>query len=155
MRFHTNKGPSPLRGSDLVWPLILRFNFLFLGAIEIAFIVWGYLLFISKFLDAVEICSKRCLRITQKFLESRQEVPKKNGPHIRCCCFTTYKKSSLHLLIPEIVVKIKRRNNEIFIFVDLSHIPVSARLRWSFESILIRGNYFVTKFKYAQKQENN
>ena len=33
-------------------------------------------------------------------------------------------------------MKIRRRNNVLFIFVDLSHIPVSARLRWSFESIL-------------------
>jgi len=46
-------------------------------------LVWGYLLFISKFFEVVEICSKRCLRITQKFLEGRQEVPKKKwSPHI-------------------------------------------------------------------------
>ena len=33
-------------------------------------------------------------------------------------------------------MKIRLRHNELFIFVDLSHIPVSARLRWSFESLL-------------------
>jgi len=44
-------------------------------------LVWGYLLFISKFFEVVEICSKRCLRFALKFLEGRQEVPKKNGPH--------------------------------------------------------------------------
>jgi hypothetical protein len=33
-------------------------------------------------------------------------------------------------------MKIRLRHNELFIFVDLSHIPVSARLRWLFESLL-------------------
>ena len=61
---------------------VYLFEDFFIGAIEIAFIVWGYLLFISKFFEVVEICSKLFLRLTLKFLERRREVPKKNGPYI-------------------------------------------------------------------------
>jgi hypothetical protein len=32
----------------------------------------------------------------------------------------------------------------LFVYADLSHIPVSARLRWSFELVLIPGNCFFT-----------
>ena len=127
---------------------------MFIWASELAFVGLGYLLFISKLLKVVKICSKSFLRFAWKFLEGRQEVLKKNGPHIRCCCFTTYKKYSLYLLIPEIVVKIRWWHNELSIFVDLSHIPVSARLRWPFESILIPDNCFFTKFESVQKQED-
>jgi hypothetical protein len=61
---------------------IYLFEDYFIGAIEIAFVVWGYLLFISRIFEVLEICVKRCLRFALKFLEGRQEVPKKNGPHM-------------------------------------------------------------------------
>ena len=49
-------------------------------------------------------------------------------------------------------MKIRWWNNELFIFVDLSHIPVSARLRWSFEYVLIPGNCFFTNLSMPKSK---
>ena len=39
--------------------------------------------------------------------------------------------------------------------IKCTFVPVSSRLRWLFESVLIPGNCFSTKFESVPKQENN
>ena len=64
---------------------------MFIGASEKAFVGLGYLLLFSKLLKVAKICLKGLLRFAKEFLVSRQEVLKKNGPHINMLLLTGYK----------------------------------------------------------------